>query len=301
MGYIKKNDERISILTGTGSNFSESWIDLKTVDDQSRSLGYGRIGYDQSYLDVTSFNDVNIWTSNKRRIEFSDTTSVTVNPVNEDYDFIVNGISSSILKTDAQNGRVGIGNISPSYQLDVQNININSQVSRLNSDNSEGDYVVEITNLSETIDNNTNILRLKTNKPEPLSGDVYIGFQDGENTLDGSITSDGAGGVRYNTTSDKRLKENIIDTTSVTSELMKLKVRDYNMIGSNTKQIGFIAQELNEVCPSAVTKTDNGIEENFDNPWGVDYSKLVPILVKVTQDQEKQISDLKSEIDKLKG
>lgn len=301
MGYIKKNDEKISILTGTGSNFSESWIDLKTVDDQSRSLGYGRIGYDQSYLDVTSFNDVNIWTSNKRRIEFSDTTSVTVNPVNEDYDFIINGTSSPILKTDAQNGRVGIGNISPSYQLDVQNINTNSQVSRFNSDNFEGDYVVEITNLSEITKNNTNILRLKTNKPEPLSGDVYIGFQDGRNTLDGSITSDGAGSVNYNRTSDRRLKENIIDTTSVTSELMKLKVRDYNMIGSNTKQIGFIAQELNEVCPSAVTKTDNGIEENFDNPWGVDYSKLVPILVKVTQDQEKQISDLKSEIDKLKG
>ncbi len=56
----------------------------------------------------------------------------------------------------------------------------------------------------------------------------------------------------YGTISDISIKENITDATTKLSDILKLKVRNFNFIGETSKQIGFIAQELEQVFPRLI-------------------------------------------------
>ena len=65
------------------------------------------------------------------------------------------------------------------------------------------------------------------------------------------------------------------------NDLMKIPVRDYTYKAdaANTPTTGFIAQELYEIFPNAVTKPANA-----EDMWSVDYGKVTPLLVKGMQD-----------------
>jgi hypothetical protein len=119
---------------------------------------------------------------------------------------------------------------------------------------------------------------------------------EGTYTSRGSIDYDRTGGViRYNTTSDERLKKNISDSTSAISEIMDLKVRQFDWKETNNHvDFGFIAQELLVTCPSAVSVGDNKEDGSIKRPWGIDTSQLVPILVKAVQELQERVKILES-------
>jgi hypothetical protein len=102
----------------------------------------------------------------------------------------------------------------------------------------------------------------------------------------GSVTQAGTTGVFYNTTSDQRLKENIQDAESASSLIDSLQVRQFDWKSDNSHQrYGFIAQELAVVAPEAVHQpTDT------EEMMAVDYSKLVPMLVKEIQSLRQRLS-----------
>ena len=135
---------------------------------------------------------------------------------------------------------------------------------------------------------NSGTANLHLTKRTAISGDAYVRFTvAGANH--GTIISTG-GGVQYNTTSDVRLKENIKPTHYGVGDLMKIEVKDYNYISNKQVPVtGFIAQQLYEVFPSAVTVGGKDVKTN---PWSVDYAKVTPLLVKAIQDQQKQIENL---------
>jgi hypothetical protein len=95
----------------------------------------------------------------------------------------------------------------------------------------------------------------------------------------------------YAAISDIKLKENIVDATPKLDDLLKVKVRNYNLIGDELKQIGVIAQELEEIFPNMVDNTVN--KETGEITKGVKYSIFIPMLIKAIQ-------ELKSENDTLK-
>jgi hypothetical protein len=102
----------------------------------------------------------------------------------------------------------------------------------------------------------------------------------------GSISTDGSS-TSYNTTSDQRLKENILDADSASSLIDSLQVRKFDWKKDNAHQrYGFVAQELVTVAPEAVYQP-NDPEEMM----AVDYSKLVPMLVKEIQSLRKRLAD----------
>ena len=104
----------------------------------------------------------------------------------------------------------------------------------------------------------------------------------------GSITSNGTT-TSYNTSSDERLKENIQDTTH-TVDINDIRVREYDWRETGTHdRYGFIAQELETVFPEAVHT--NNDEEAMKS---VDYSKLVPLLVKEIQELKARIETLEN-------
>jgi hypothetical protein len=106
----------------------------------------------------------------------------------------------------------------------------------------------------------------------------------------GNITPNAAGtGIVYNTSSDRRIKENIATTTEGLATLMQIPVEDFNFISDpgKTRQQGFIAQEMYKYYPAAVsTNGDNGTDTlaSTTRPWGVDYGRLTPLLVQAVQD-----------------
>ncbi|MES3005010.1 MAG: FG-GAP-like repeat-containing protein [Patescibacteria group bacterium] len=106
-------------------------------------------------------------------------------------------------------------------------------------------------------------------------------FYDGDGSeLVGSVTYTGSA-TTYNTTSDVRAKSGIVDTHYKLSDLMAIKVRDYTMTSdlNNTPQTGFVAQELHDIYPTAVS-----VPANPDDMWAVDYGRITPLIVKSIQE-----------------
>jgi hypothetical protein len=109
-----------------------------------------------------------------------------------------------------------------------------------------------------------------------------------------SVTSSATG---YNTSSDRRLKSNIQDAASASSKIDAMQVRqfDWNVDGSH-QDYGLIAQELEPIASIAVCHGDDD-----DDMMSVDYSKLVPMLVKALQEAMTRIGTLETEVKALKG
>jgi hypothetical protein len=110
----------------------------------------------------------------------------------------------------------------------------------------------------------------------------------------------------YGALSDIKLKENIVDTTPKLADLCKVKIKNYNFINdpNKTKQLGVIAQELEEVFPSLVETTVDKDSDGKDIGTvtkQVKYSVFVPIMIKAIQEQQEMINQLKAEIAELKG
>ena len=96
----------------------------------------------------------------------------------------------------------------------------------------------------------------------------------------------------YGAISDIRLKENIVDTSPKLEDLLKVKVRNYNLKSNpDLKQIGVIAQELEDIFPGM-------IEEALDDKTNeitksVKYSVFVPMLIKAVQELSAENDTLK--------
>jgi hypothetical protein len=108
----------------------------------------------------------------------------------------------------------------------------------------------------------------------------------------------------YGAISDVKLKENIVDATPKLADLMQVKVRNYNLIGSTTKQIGVVAQELETIFPAMIDESpDRDMENNVleTTSKSVKYSVFVPMLIKAIQEQQALITQLQADVAALKG
>lgn len=101
----------------------------------------------------------------------------------------------------------------------------------------------------------------------------------------------------YGAISDVKLKENIVDATPKLSALQNVRIVNYNRIGSEEKELGVIAQELEQVFPALVeTHIDRDAENNDlgTTTKSVKYSVFVPMLIKAIQ-------ELKADFDAYKA
>lgn len=108
----------------------------------------------------------------------------------------------------------------------------------------------------------------------------------------------------YGAISDVKLKENVTDATPKLEQLNQVRVVNYNLIGQEQKQIGVIAQELEQVFPNMVEETVDRDEDGNDlgtTTKSVKYSVFVPMLIKAMQEQQAKIDDLETRITALEG
>jgi hypothetical protein len=122
--------------------------------------------------------------------------------------------------------------------------------------------------------------------------------------IDGTGTVNNATGT-YGTISDIKLKENVVDATSKLDDVMALKVRNFNYkIEPDNKQLGFIAQEIEQIFPTLVAEhkdTDKNGNDLGTITKSVKTSILIPILVKAMQEQQALIESLTARLTALES
>jgi len=97
--------------------------------------------------------------------------------------------------------------------------------------------------------------------------------------------------------SDARIKENVVTIESALDKVNLMRGVYYNKIDDpdKTKEIGFIAQEVEEVLPEAVIYA-----EDVDQ-YGVKYGNVTALLVEAVKELSDQVKDLKAELKELKN
>lgn len=120
---------------------------------------------------------------------------------------------------------------------------------------------------------------------------TMIQFQDDGGAVRGTIKTSGSS-TQYNTSSDYRLKKNFKDFNGL-NLVSQIPVYDFNWkVGVDPEEgqaWGVKAHELQEVLPNAVSGEKDG-----DEMQGVDYSKIVPILIKAIQELEAKVKILEN-------
>ncbi len=196
--------------------------------------------------------------------------------------FYTNGTADERISITTS-GNVGIGTSTPGFKFTVSSA-VNSYL--FNSDNSRN--VSGDLNALLTLGNNCNNTSSYYLVCSVTAGDRMYIYGNGN-----IVNSNGS----YGTLSDVNLKENIVNATPKLADILQLKVRNFNLIGEETKQIGFIAQEFEEVFPSMVDidgKTGmKTIKTSVLTPM---HTMAIQELYSLIQEQQKQIEELKAKI-----
>ena len=150
----------------------------------------------------------------------------------------------------------------------------------------------------------------------------------------GSI-SHSTSSTAFNTSSDYRLKENVITDWDATSRLKQLKPSRFNFkVEKDTTVDGFLAHEVSSIVPEAITGEKDGTQDLGDikdkdgnvinkdvletetkkdegQTWtktktenvyqGIDQSKLVPLLTKALQEAVAKIETLEAKVTALEA
>jgi hypothetical protein len=258
--------------------------------ERMRITSGGNIGINKSNPDVNSILDVNGQTFVAHLAIYNNngTPSLGTSPILYSPASGTLAISTNTAERMRINssGNVGIG-ADPAYRLHV------------NFDGC-GQYVSQITNQNSSDCGGSSVLILQGgtfNSSDTTS--KYISFRRGDGNEIGSVRRNGTSNVVFETSSDYRLKTDLKDFNGL-DKVSKIKVYDFKWIDDDQRMEGVMAHELQEVIPYAV----GGIKDDIDEDGnilaqGVDYSKIVPALVKAIQEQQSQIEILKSKIEIL--
>jgi len=126
------------------------------------------------------------------------------------------------------------------------------------------------------------------------SGNAYAGFQYAGTEI-GSIKQSGTTAVLYNTTSDYRLKESVKPLNGGLARVNALKPSVYNWKSDGSTGEGFLAHELAEVVPFAVSGEKDAVNADGSiKSQGIDMSRVVPILVAAIQELTARVQTLEA-------
>jgi hypothetical protein len=237
-------------------------------------------------------------------------------------------------------GKVGIGDTSPSARLEIGGMAAGEQALLIQSPRndalSNGLARINITDsncpfeglLIDHAGTGTALVANSGGSGVPLllhrtanSGQIALFYRSGANVGNISVATSS---TSYNTSSDYRLKENVVDLTGASARVNQLDVKRFNFIADDTNTLvdGFLAHEVATVVPEAINGTHNEVEvwkadeelpdgvsagdNKLDDDGntipvyqGIDQSKLVPLLTAALQEALSEIASLKTRVQSL--
>ena len=192
-------------------------------------------------------------------------------------------ISSADSEAYFLNCDLGIGTSSPQVPLDVTTSDTGS---------SFNDGAVQISNTTSASSGGATVINIRNNYGGGF-GTLIKFFRTSTSSSIANISFNSGGtAVNYNTGSDYRLKEDL-QTFNGLDILNNISVYNYKWKGVDFRGYGVIAHELQSIFPDAVTG-----EKDAEEMQSVDYSKLVPVLIKSVQELKKEIELLKQQLNK---
>lgn len=127
----------------------------------------------------------------------------------------------------------------------------------------------------------------------------HMVFENNNADAVGSIFTAGSS-TSYNTTSDYRLKENVAPIVGALNTVSRLKPVTYTWKSTGESSQGFIAHELQEVCPDCVTGEKDAVDDEGNPVYqGIDVSFLVGTLTAAIKEQQALITTLTERITAL--
>ena len=181
----------------------------------------------------------------------------------------------------------------------------------INRENTYSDFIVETANAAQTLWVQGSSDKIGINRTASMDANVnmccnaannqHISFShpNAEDTAVGNINSTSSA-TNYVTSSDYRVKENIVPMENAIDRVKQLKPSRFNFIVEPNKTVdGFIAHEAQEIVPEAVTGEKDAVREDDSSkiiPQGIDQSKLVPLLCGALQEAISRIEQLESQI-----
>lgn len=137
------------------------------------------------------------------------------------------------------------------------------------------------------------------NNSDYSTNNYYIAFNNNAGGGNGAIVGNGAGAATFGGYSDRNLKENIVELEPQLKNICALKPVSFNYKESfaegSPQQIGFIAQDMQEIYPDAVGSGPSGMLTIAG------WSKTEARLVKAIQELKSELDALKAEVAALKG
>lgn len=201
-------------------------------------------------------------------------------------DYVLNfGSVGNAMYVNKANRRVGFGVDTPSFKLEV-------------AENRPSNYVAQISNLSGTDGSVQKLISASLSGPGWAFLNCYA-----SNGSDNRLIILGNGNVQnsnnsYGAMSDVKLKENIADSTPKLADLLRVRIVNYNLKSDpDHKQLGVIAQELEQIFPNMVEETpdlkviDGELVATGTSTKFVKYSVFVPMLIKAIQEQQVLLTD----------
>ena len=183
-----------------------------------------------------------------------------------------NGTTLQIRNNDASGNIVSSTNATERTRIDFNgNFSVGGQTDTIYS--------------KTTIKNNAALMTCWNNGGTSGYFDQIYFFNNAGTTSAGSIQRVNDSTISYLTSSDYRLKENITPMTGALAKVAQLKPVTYKWKTDNTDGEGFIAHELQEVCPIAVSGVKDAVDEHGNiKSQSVDTSFLVATLTAAIQE-----------------
>ncbi len=250
-------------------------------------------------------DDGNGWYSSNFRVDV-DTANGNISYANLSMNNTSNGggIVETVLFSSNFNGS-GHSNLQMRDSAGVNAIELDAGSGGIRSlRSSDGGIAVDLFQNSEnggvSIQNSSNVNKLYY---EASSGELQLSDDAGTATIDiqgntGNIAVSGqvtAGGVAL--TSDKRYKRDIVTLDNALENTRKLRGTAYFWKDANKgtdRQIGVIAQEVEEVYPEFVHTNENGYKS-------VNYSQMVAVLIEAVKELDAKVTNLEEEKNDLKA
>jgi len=299
---------KLIVTNSSPAQFASSSLELFSYNGSSTSVGTSLFSTNNDFVYGTIIsNQTNLYGVRAGGIRIATAVApIVFSNGNADIDFATERMRIT------STGNVGIGTASPTRRLHVEQAASGfTEVARLanTSNNASGDFAFVSVLGSNTSNTNSYHYIALTGAADKLY--IY-----GNGNVVNTNNS-------YGALSDIKIKENVVEASDKLDDLMKVKVRNFNYIGDDKKQIGVIAQELEEIFPAMIDESEDFEEVEVPqldkegnevlNEEGevvttkqrvskgtttksVKYSVFVPMLIKAIQELKAEIDSLKNQI-----
>ena len=222
-----------------------------------------------------------------------------------DIEAVSTGVQLQMGRTTTSAGSTWMGSDSTGFHLGVGSYGVGNSVSDPNGFTIDTNGRIGISKTPTTTygstlqiqpyDSASNVLELNQTATTNRYFAIFTNPNGGIGSIQGSGTT-----TSYGTSSDYRLKENVVEMTGALDRVNQLKPSRFNFISDADKTLdGFLAHEVQDIVPEAITGEKDATDNNGNPQYQqIDQSKLVPLLVGAIQELKAEIETLKTQINK---